>query len=55
MLKRQACVTDAQQATSLTYSVIGGTKILMFSIIISMSLYEAYMKSQHLSTIPYKS
>lgn len=26
MLKRQAGVTDAQQATSLTYSVVKGTK-----------------------------
>ena len=28
MLKRQAGVTDAQQATSLTYSVVKCTKIL---------------------------
>lgn len=35
MLKRRAGVTDAQQATSLTYSVGKYTKIL---IIINMSL-----------------
>lgn len=33
MLKRQAGVTDAQQATSLTYSVI--TKIIITSLVIT--------------------
>lgn len=38
MLKKQAGVTDALKATSLTYSETEYTKILAFIIIINMSL-----------------
>ena len=39
MLKRQAGVTDAQQATSLTYSVVKYTKIV-FNCYQALSLHE---------------